>query len=337
MHSQSMNRNTFSLPTTISQEAREYFTSEFSPEIRDGHTYPEAHDAAGWRQYNSTELVKRASFNQALRRRYEPTLIESTLGGVPVLDIRPRAWSENGKVVVYTHGGGYVGGIASDALDSALPLADESRLRIISISYTLAPHANFQQITDETTAVVRDLVGRGYRNQDIAIWGDSAGGGLAAATALKFRDLGLGLLSGVVLWSPWADLTGSGDTYLTLAEVEPFFRFDVFLRRAALAYAGAENPAHPFASPVFGDFARGYPPTLIQAGTRELLLSDSVRLYRGLDAAGIRVTLDLYEGMWHVFQFKPIDSPESRRARRKTCEFLWGCLFHSENVPANDR
>jgi len=88
---------------------------------------------------------------------------------------------------------------------------------------------------------------------------------------------------------------------------------------------------------VFGDFARGYPPTLIQAGTRELLLSDSVRLYRKLDAAGIRVTLDLYEGMWHVFQFKPIDSPESRRARRKTCEFLWACLFHSENEHANNR
>jgi acetyl esterase/lipase len=337
MHNQSMDRKTFSLPTTISQEAQEYFTSEFSPEIRDGHAYPEANDAAGWREYNKTELVKRAPFNQALRRRYEPTLIESTLGGVPVLDVRPRGWSENGKVVVYTHGGGYVGGIASDALDSVLPLADECRLRIISVSYTLAPHANFQQITDETTAVVRDVVSRGYRNQDVAIWGDSAGGGLAAATALKFRDQGLGLLSGVVLWSPWADLTGSGDTYLTLAEVEPFFRFDVFLRRAALAYAGAENPAHPFASPVFGDFAQGYPPTLIQAGTRELLLSDSVRLYRKLDAAGIPVTLDLYEGMWHVFQFKPIDSPESQRARRKTCEFFWACLFHSENEQANNR
>src|SRR6266700_2745374 len=138
MHKQSMGRKTFLLPTTISQEAREYFTSEFSPEIRDGHTYPEANDAAGWRQYNRTELVKRASVNQALRQRYEPTLIESVLGGVPVLDIRPRGWSENGKVVVYTHGGGYVGGIASDALDSALPLAGESQLRIISISYTLA-------------------------------------------------------------------------------------------------------------------------------------------------------------------------------------------------------
>jgi acetyl esterase/lipase len=337
MHNQSTDRKTFSLPTTISQEAREYFTSEFSPEIRDGRSYPEANDAVGWREYNRTELVKRASFNQALRRRYEPILIESTMGGVPVLDVRPRGWLENDKVLVYTHGGGYVGGIASDALDSVLPLADESRLRIISVSYTLAPHANFQQITDETTAVVRDLVNRGYRNQDIAIWGDSAGGGLAAATALKFRDQGLGLLAGVVLWSPWADLTGSGDTYLTLAEVEPFFRFDVFLRRAALAYAGAENPAHPFASPVCGDFVQGYPPTLIQAGTRELLLSDSVRLYRKLDAAGIPVTLDLYEGMWHVFQFKPIDSPESRRARRKTCEFLWACLFHSENERANNR
>src|SRR5258708_39324821 len=173
MHNQSMGRKTFSLPTTISQEAQEYFTSEFSPEIRDGHTYPEANDAAGWREYNKTELVKRAPFNQALRRRYEPTLIESTMGGVPVLDVRPRGWSENGKVVVYTHGGGYVGGIASDALDSVLPLADECRLRIISVSYTLAPHANFQRITDETTPVVRALVIGGYPTNHIPLLANS--------------------------------------------------------------------------------------------------------------------------------------------------------------------
>jgi acetyl esterase/lipase len=316
----------FEAPTTISREARQYFEREFSAELRDSLAYPEVHDLAGWREYNRVELERRAAYNEELRQRYEPTLIESSFAGVPVLDIRPRAWADNGKVILYTHGGGYVGGVATDALDSVLPLAEESRLRVISVSYTLAPHATFQQITDETTAVARALLNAGYRARDIAILGDSAGGGLAAATALKFRDQGHGLLGAVALWSPWADLTGSGDTYLTLADVEPFFRFDVLLRRAALAYAGAENLAHPYASPVFADFAPGYPPTLIQAGTRELLLSDSVRLYRKLDAVGIDVKLDLYEGMWHVFQFKPIDSPEARRARQKTCEFLWAHL-----------
>jgi monoterpene epsilon-lactone hydrolase len=316
----------FEVPTTISKEARKYFEREFSPELRDRHIYPEPNDLAGWREYNRSELEKRVSYNAELRSRYEPTLIESTIAGIPVLDIRPRGWADDGKVILYTHGGGYVGGVATDALDSTLPLAEESRLRVISVSYTLAPQARFPQITDETTAVARALLGAGHRTQDIAILGDSAGGGLAAATALKVRDQGLGLLAGVVLWSPWADLTGSGDTYLTLPRVEPFFRFDVFLCRAALAYAGLANQAHPYASPVFGNFTPGYPPTLIQAGTRELLLSDSVRLYQKIAAAGIRVKLDLYEGMWHVFQFKPIDSPEARRARQRTCEFLWACL-----------
>ena len=326
MPSVAVQRVPFEAPKTISPEARVYFEREFSADRRDGLSYPELHDLAGWRAYNRAELEQRACYNQELRQRYQPLLTGSTLAGVPILDIQPRGWTDNGKVIIYTHGGGYVGGTATDALDSTLPLAEESRLRVISVDYTLAPHAKFPQITDETTAVVRALLNTGYRTQDIAIFGDSAGGGLAASTALKVRDQGLGLLAGVVLWSPWADLTGSGDTYLTLAPVEPFFRFDVLLQRAALAYAGPAGRTHPYASPVFSDFSPGYPRTLIQAGTRELLLSDSVRLYQKMDSAGIPVKLDLYEGMWHVFQFKPIDSPEARRARQVTCEFLQECL-----------
>jgi epsilon-lactone hydrolase len=318
----SMPKPEFNPPGSISREAAAYFQATFTRAARDRLLYPEPGDRDGWTQFNEAAIAERASYNAALIARYSPWLERRIIAGVPVLDIQPREWRLRDKVIVYTHGGGYVGGSADDALDSTLPLATESGLRIISIGYTLAPHAQFQRVTDETVAVLRGLRAQGVRVQDIAILGDSAGGGLAAATALKFRDTQRELVAAVVLWSPWCDLTGSGDSYATLADEEPFFTYPDHLQKAALAYAGIDQMTNSYASPLFGDFAEGYPPTLIQVGTHELLLSDSVRLYKSLSAAGQAVDLDIYEGMWHVFQFKPIDSPEAQAARRATIEFL---------------
>ncbi len=317
-----MSKSEFKSSPSISREAAAYFKETFTRAARDGLFYPEPDDREGWTRFNEAAIAERAGYNAALIRRYSPQLERRTVAGVPVVDIRPEEWRHKDKVVVYTHGGGYVGGQAEDALDSTLPLATESGLRIISISYTLAPHAKFQRVTDETVAVLHGLRAEGVAVQDIAILGDSAGGGLAAATALKYRDIHRELLAGVVLWSPWCDLTGGGDSYATLSDVEPFFTYPEHLRKAALAYAEFNQMSNPYASPLFGDFAAGYPPTLIQVGTHELLLSDSVRLYRSLRAAGQSACLDIYDGMWHVFQFKPIDSPEAQAARRRTAEFL---------------
>jgi len=308
--------------TTVSCEAQRYFREGYSRTERDSKVYPSPDDLVGWQDLNRRELAARASMNAELVELYEPELEPRGIEGVSVVDIKPRGWRDEGKVLIYTHGGGYVGGDAADALDSTLPLADESGLRIISINYTLAPQARFDQVTNETVSVIRGLRKSGYAAADIAIFGDSAGGGLAAATALKYRDIEDERLAAVVLWSPWTDLTGKGDSCRTLADVEPHFTFDNLLGKAARAYAGSDGLGHPYASPVFGDFLRGYPPTLIQAGTRELLLSDSVRLYQALRGAGQEATLDIYEGMWHVFQFKPIEMPEARRARSVAATFL---------------
>ena len=318
-----LNSNGFPPPSkSISPEAQAYFRSNFSRRSRDEMWHPDPDDHEGWREYNRRALREREAVNAELRARYAADLEEHRINGIPVLDIRPKGWREDGKVVVYTHGGGYVGGIASDALDSTLPLATEGSYRIISVSYQLAPHARFPEVTDESCAVVEGLLDSGFELGDIAILGDSAGGGLAAATALKLRDRGRGLIGALVLWSPWVDLTGSGDTYRTLADAEPFYRYDSLLAAARDCYVGDSDPRDPYASPLFADFTAGYPPTLIQVGTRELLLSDAVRIARALADAGQDVELDVYEGMWHVFQFKPIDMPEAVQARRKAIGFL---------------
>jgi acetyl esterase/lipase len=145
---------------------------------------------------------------------------------------------------------------------------------------------------------------------------------MAPGVVLKMRDRNLGMPAAVVLWSPWSDITETGDTYVTLKHAEPTYLYDTILKPSADAYADPKDQKHPYVSPVYGDYSKGFPPTLIQGGTKEIFLSNFVRQYQALDAAGQTVKLDLYEGMPHVFQGQLPDAPESKLALRKMREFL---------------
>jgi len=122
------------------------------------------------------------------------------------------------------------------------------------------------------------------------MFGDSAGGNIVPASVLKLRDQGLPMPGALVLFSPCVDLNLNGDTETTLRDADP--ALDFALNKAFLAaYAAPEDMTNPYASPIYGDFKKGYPPVLIQAGTKELVLSDAVRLYQALKTAGVRSTL----------------------------------------------
>jgi len=122
--------------------------------------------------------------------------------------------------------------------------------------------------------------------------------------------------------SPWLDVTPSGDTETTLHDADPNALYERQGKYAAAAFTDPQDQKHPYASPVYGDFSRGFPPTLIQGGLKETLLSGFVRLYQALDAAGIQVKLDLYEAMIHNFQDRMPDAPEAILARGKMRTFL---------------
>jgi acetyl esterase/lipase len=211
---------------------------------------------------------------------------------------------------------------AKSTLGSSALMADVTGLRVISVDYTLAPHAKWQQVTDQVISVFEALRKQGYAMKDMAIYGDSAGGGLAAGSVLKMRDQGMGMPAAVVLWSPWSDITDTGDTYVTLKHAEPSYLYDRVLKPSADAYADPKDQKHPYVSPVYGDYTKGFPPTLIQGGTKEIFLSNFVRHYQALDTAGQTVKLDLYEGMIHVFQAALPGSPESKTALMKVDAFL---------------
>jgi epsilon-lactone hydrolase len=308
------------IPTTISNEAQEELRNTvFDPSMLKA---PDPDDLNGWkRQYHDFESMLMA-LSQPIIDLYQPDISEIMLDGIQILDIKPQNWTDNGKVLVYAHGGGYTFGSANSTLGSPVLAANATGLRVMSINYTVAPFSKWNQTTDQIVSIIQMLKEQlGYSGDDIAVYGDSAGGGLVTGSILKMRDQGLELPAALVLWSPWLDLTETGDTYFTLKYADPYLSYDSFLKNTARAYVDHADQKNPYVSPVYGNFTGGYTPTLIQGGTREIFLSGFIRLYQALDQADIPVKLDIYEGMPHVHQYL-YKTPESKIALSKMNEFL---------------
>jgi epsilon-lactone hydrolase len=307
------------IPTTISKAAQEILKNL----TMDIPTFvvPNSDDLKGWKKLNQQIGPMFMQLFQPIVDRYQPNITATKIGDVNVLDIKPKDWRDNGKVLVYLHGGGYVLLDANSTLGYAAIVANSTGLRIISVDYSLAPASKWNQTTDEVVSVIQALRDQGYSLDDIAMYGDSAGGGLVVGSVLKMRDEGVGMPAALALWSPWTDLIGVGDTFFTLENADPFLSNDL-AKKMAGAYANPSDQKNPYVSPVYGDFSNGFPPTLIQGGTKEMLLSDFVRLYQALDQANIPVKLDIYEGMPHVFQTFLQDTTESNIAISKTSDFL---------------
>ncbi len=247
-----------------------------------------------------------------------PVVTERTLGGVAALDVRSRDYSDDGTALLYIHGGGFVQGSArANRLTAALAASTSGR-RVISIDYTLAPRGTWKTILDQVASAWGALE-QERPARALGLIGDSAGGCIAAAASLLLRERGSSMPAALVLLSPVTDLASEGDSNVTLAPVD--YLDPRMLRLAYRAYASDGQLDHPFVSPVHGDFTRGFPPVLFQLGTRELLLSDSVRLHRAVRAAGQASRLELYEGMPHVFQSLLADAPEGKAAWAEIAAF----------------
>lgn len=246
-----------------------------------------------------------------------PELEDWSAGGTPVLTVRPTTIQVGLAPLVYVHGGGFVGGSARANLLTAALAAHTSGRFVHSIDYTLAPRADWRAIQAEVLAAWPAILERS--EQAPGLIGDSAGGCIAAAATLALRDQSLTQPGALVLFSPVVDLAGGGDTNRTLA---PYDYLDAeVLAPAIRAYADPADWSDPLVSPIKADFTRGYPPTLLQVGTREILLSDSVRLHRALRAAGQVSQLEVYEGMPHVFQPMLADTPEGQAAWPEVAAF----------------
>jgi len=171
---------------------------------------PSSDDLKGWQKLNQQISPMFMQLSQPIADRYQPNITATKIGDVNVLDIKPKDWRHNGNVLVYLHGGGYV-----SLEGNAATVSTSTGLRVISIDYSLAPFSKWNQTTDEVVSVIQALKDQGYSLDDIAMYGDSAGGSLVAGSVIKMLDEGVGMPAALVLWSPWIDLTGIGDTFFT--------------------------------------------------------------------------------------------------------------------------
>lgn len=237
-------------------------------------------------------------------------------------------------VILYCHGGGYSTGSSLYARTLTTKLASSTSMDVLCFDYRLAPENPYPAAAQDAMKAWNYLMLLGYGARDVIVAGDSAGGNMALSLVLKLKMEGRLLPRGLVLMSPWTDLTSSGKTHQTRAEVDPVLDA-AYLNRMIKGYVEGQNPVStmdaknlpaaenlkdPMISPLFGDFA-GFPPTYIQVGDNEILLSDSTMLHKKMVQENVSVKLDVFKGMWHVFQMSPLKTAYD--AMDKNAEFIY--------------
>lgn len=239
------------------------------------------------------------------------------VNGLPAEWITPS--NPSGGVMLYLHGGAYALGSVAVHRDLIARLAVSTRRKALAINYRLAPEDPFPAALEDVLSAYDWLLEQGVSAGEIVIGGDSAGGGLALAALVSLRDSGKPLPRAGVCFSPWTDLTLSGSSITKNARVDLVLTAER-LKKFARAYAAGHDLAHPMLSPLFADL-HGLPPVLIQTGSEEVLLDDSVRVAEKLRKAAGRVDLQIWEGMFHVFQMFSF-LPEAAKALEKVANFL---------------
>ena len=222
-------------------------------------------------------------------------------------------------VILYCHGGGYSTGSSLYARTLTGKLAMSTSMDVLSFDYRLAPEHPYPAATQDAMRVWNYLMLLGYGARDIILAGDSAGGNLALSLTLKLKEEGRLLPRGLVLMSPWTDLTSSGKSHHTKAEIDPVLNAG-YLDEMIRNYASGQDLKDPMISPLFGSY-EGFPPTYIQVGGNEILMDDSVMLYKKMLKANVSVKLDVFKGMWHVFQMSPFKTAYD--AMDKNAEFIY--------------
>lgn len=220
------------------------------------------------------------------------------MNGVKALRVSPA--TPGSRVMLYLHSGGYCIGAHHTHRGIAGHIARAADAVAYVLDYRLAPEHPHPAALEDSLAAYRWLLAQGTNPSLVFVAGDSAGGGLTLATAVAIREAGLPLPAALVLMSAWADLSLSGESMTTHARRDPMLSRAVTARWSRL-YRGPYPADHPPCSPLFADLS-GLPPMLIQTGSEEVLLSDSLRIAKRAQAARIHVQLRVYEKMWHDFQ-----------------------------------
>ena len=259
-----------------------------------------------------------------------------TVKGIPCEWVKPNHMCDKRRIILYCHGGGYTCGSLKYARVIASRLTLNTGIPVMSFAYKLAPENPYPAALEDALTVWNYLMQLGYGAREVVLVGDSAGGNLALELALKLKSQGRILPKGIVLMSPWTDMTMSGESYIKCKEQDPILTRE-YIATARYSFVGLNNKfnddkikdfkiedagfdyADPKYSPLFASF-EGFPPFLIQVGSNEILKSDSYGLYEKLINDAVSVTLEEYEDAWHVFQMMPFG--KTIRAMESIAKFI---------------
>lgn len=236
--------NDFYIPKTISSEAKSILKT-FKIKYREVKNIPKKNDLKGWASLKKKYTGYVENINLKVIDDFSPIIKEKTISGVRVVEITPTTWNKNKKIILFLHGGAYTLFSAKSSLYNSVPIAHYSGIKIISVDYTTAPVSKWENTVEEITRVLKQLKKDGYSYSSIGILGDSAGGGLAIASILKLRNDEGVMPNAIALWSPWVDVTETGDTYQTLKSSEPTFTYSSLLKHSANAYADIKDYKQP--------------------------------------------------------------------------------------------
>lgn len=233
--------------------------------------------------------------------------------------------SENPRfdyVVLQLHGGGYVAKIKNSYYTMATYYSEAGDgIPVLSPDYRVAPEDPYPAALEDAVASYQWLLDHGFKAEQIIVAGDSAGGGLAMALTMYLRDHNMPIPCGIIAMSPWTDVTASGESYTLNYELDPLFGNTKESMIYINDYPGEYDKKTPYISPIYGNF-REFPPMLIQVGSTEMLLSDSITAASMADIAGCDVRLSIYEDMFHVFQMSGKVLPDSKKAWEEVDQFI---------------
>jgi epsilon-lactone hydrolase len=301
---------TIPIPASLSPQAQAVLAMAQVSE-----TYPALDDLEGWKAMIATNDERVLPLVSAMEADAAVDVEERQVAGVSVFVVTPHAVdAKDQRVYLELHGGGLIMGGGQVCRAMAVGTAVRMQARTWSVDYRMPPEHPYPAALDDCLAVYRALL-VDHQPEQIIVGGGSAGGNLSAALVLRARDEGLPLPAAVVLNTPEIDLTESGDSFYTNLGIDNVLTGS--LMPANLLYANGHDLSHHYLSPLFGDFSKGFPPTLLSSGTRDLFLSNTVRMHRALRAAGVPAELHLIEAAPHggFFGIAPEDAEIAQEVR----------------------
>ncbi len=298
------------IPTTVSPEVQQMIAQPLRQNWNNPPTTPD-----GWKAFADAGAATLAQNVPGMLERLHVSVESTTIAGVRAFIVTPEhiAPRNRRRLLVHVHGGCYVLNPGRAALPEAIFMAGFGHFKVISVDYRMPPEAYYPAALDDAMAVYKAAI-KMTDPKRVAIFGSSAGGALTLEMVLRAKQEGLPLPGAIAPGTPMSDVTKAGDSFQTNALVDNVLVSpDGFCDAATRFYAAGHDFRDPMLSPVYGDM-HGFPPTILTTGTRDLLLSNTVRVHRKLREAGVDAALQVYEGQSHAYYIRDDRTPETKEA-----------------------